>query len=291
MFGVYHLTININRDRQKKKIHLSQPYYTTEVIKKFRMTTCFPKKIPADPDTRLGKKEPVEAVSFPYREAVGSLLYLALVTRPDMAFAVGQVSHFVESPNSSHVNAVHHIISYLKRTSSHGICFDGYAPPSYPIGCSDADWGGCLDSQRSTTGTIFILYGGPIARSSHRQKCMSTSTVEAEYIAASEATKEAVWIRRILQDFRLGNGEPITIKNENQGAIQLTCHPARRQRTKHIDITYHFVRSKQEDRDIDIQFVNSQHQWADFLTKPLPSPRLTTIREAIGIVPALTLCD
>jgi hypothetical protein len=120
---------------------------------------------------------------------------------------------------------------------------------------------------------------------------MSTSTVEAEYIAASEATKEAVWIRRILQDFRLGNGEPITIKNENQGAIQLTCHPARRQRTKHIDITYHFVRSKQEDRDIDIQFVNSQHQWADFLTKPLPSPRLTTIREAIGIVPALTLCD
>jgi hypothetical protein len=251
------------------------------------MTTCFPKKIPAYPGTRLEKKEPEEAVSFPYQDAVGSLLYLALVTRPDIAFAVGQV----ESPNSSHVTAVHHIISYLKGTSSHGICFDGYAPPSYPIGYSDADWSGCLDSRGSITGTIFILYGGPIAWSSHRQKCISTSTVEAEYVAASEATKEAVWIRRILQDFRIDNGEPIIIKSDNQGAIQLTCHLAQRQRTKHINITYHFIRSKQEYREIDIQFVNSEHQWADFLTKPLLSPRLTAIREPVGIVPGLTLCD
>lgn len=92
--------ISINRDRKKKKIHLSQPDYTAEVVEKYRMTNCFPKKIPADPGTRLETKEPAEAVLFPYREAVGSLLFLALVTRPDMAFAVGQVARLVESPNS-----------------------------------------------------------------------------------------------------------------------------------------------------------------------------------------------
>lgn len=153
------------------------------------------------------------------------------------------------------------------------------------IGYSDADWGGCHDSRRSTTGTILMHHGGPIAWGSRRQSCVSQSTVEAEYVAASGTTKEAVSIYRILPDFQRGQEGLIIIKSDNQGAIQLARHPDQRQRTKHIDIRYPFIRSKQEIGEIDIQYIDTTRQLADILTKALPGPRFTAVRVSIGVLP------
>ena len=231
--------ITITRDRKRRMIHLAQPDYIAHVIEKFQMTSCYPKPVPADPGTHLTKlaEGSTTDTSFPYREAVGCLLYLALVSRPDISFSVGQVARFIESHNTSHIKAVRRIISYLCGTQSHGICFTESLEKSV-IGYCDADYAGCTDTRKSTTGSVFLLHGGPIAWCSRRQSCIATSTTEAEYVAASETAKEAVWIRRILPDFQQGQGEPITIKCDNKSAIQLTRHPDQRQKTKHIDIRY-----------------------------------------------------
>jgi hypothetical protein len=114
---------------------------------------------------------------------------------------------------------------------------------------------------------------------------VATSTTEAEYVAASETAKEAVWIRRILPEFQQSQDDPIVIKCDNQSAIQLTRHPDQRQKTKHIDVRYHFIRLQQEVGEIDIQYVSTADQLADILTKPLPGPRFNLIRNALGIRP------
>lgn len=279
--------ISIIRDRAQRKIHLSQPDYTGQIVEKFHMASCSPKPVPAVPGAHLTK--PVDGSSvdtaFPYREAVGSLLYLALVSRPDISFAVGQVARFVSSHNSSHVKAVRQIISYLRGTLSHGISFTGVISGP-PVGFTDADYAGCIDTRKSTTGSVFLYRGGPIAWCSRRQSSVAQSTAEAEYIAASETTKEAVWIRRILPELQQRLGGPTIIKCDNHAAIILASHPDQRQKTKHIDVRYHFIRSQQEAGEISIQYVNTDNQLADILTKALAGPRFKTIREALGVLPA-----
>jgi hypothetical protein len=278
--------VTITRDRKQRTIHIGQPDYIEHLVKKFQMTSCFPKSVPADPGTHLIKPtgESQTDTTFPYREAVGCLLYLALVSRLDISFSVGQVARFIESHNSSHIKAVRHIISYIRGTHGHGICYTGSSEKS-PIGYSDADYAGCNDTRKSTTGSVFLLHGGTIAWCSRRQRGVATSTTEAEYVAASETAKEAVWIFRILPEFQQSQGEPIVIKCDNQSAIQLTRHPDQPQKTKHIDVRYHFIRLQQEVGEIDIQYVSTANQLADILTKPLPGPRFNLIRNALGIRP------
>lgn len=279
--------ITIARDRVQRSIHISQPDYIGHIIEKFHMATCFPKPVPAAPGVHLIK--PAEGstleTAFPYREAVGSLLYLALVSRPDISFAVGQVARFVASHNSSHVAAVRQIIAYLRGTPTHGILYSG-ASSGPPIGYTDADYAGCIDSRKSTSGSVFVYRGGSIAWSSRCQSCVAQSTAESEYIAAGDTTKEAVWIHRILPELQSGEVGPITIKCDNQAAITLVSHPDQRQKTKHIDVRYHFIRDQLEARRIHIEYVNTLHQLADILTKALPGPRFKTIREALGVGPA-----
>lgn len=279
----------ITRNRQQRKIFLSQPDYIDKILRNFHMASCSPKIIPADPNAQLTRPTTTSEqnglkITFPYREAVGSLLYLALVTRPDISYAVGQVSRFVESYDQSHCNAVRRIFAYLRGTPNYGICFDGLSQGSL-VGYTDADYAGCIDSRRSTTGSVFLFHSGPIAWCSRRQSCVAQSTTESEYIAASETGKEAIWIQRVLPDFQPQWNGPITILCDNQGAIQLTRHPDQRQKTKHIDVRYHFIRQKQKEGEINIQYIESVNQLADIFTKALPGPRFTFIRDALGILP------
>ena len=278
----------IHRNRQQRKIYLLQPDYTAKIIKNFQMKSCHPRSTPADPSVHLVKPpaqggQVTATKTFPYREAIGSLLYLALVTRPDISFAVGQAARFVENFDSTHCKAVRQIISYLQGTRNYGICFDGSNPSSI-IGYTDADYAGCLDNRRSTTGNVFMLNGGPIAWCSRRQPCVATSTTEAEYIAASDTSKETVWIRRILPDLQQRHRGPITILCDNQSAIQLAKNPDQRQKTKHIDVRFHYIREQQERGEIDLKYVQTSSQLADIFTKPLPGPRFAYLRHSLGIV-------
>lgn len=172
---------------------------------RFDMAAQHPSAIPADPTkhlqaNRVSKSEGESTEHpFPYREAVGALLYLALSTRPDLSYAVGQVAKHCHNPNMTQWEPVAKIFAYLNGTKSFGIWLGGRL--NGITGFSDADFAGDIDDRSSTSGTIFFFRGGPVAWSSKKQTCIALSTTEAEYVGACEAAKTAVWLRCILQDF------------------------------------------------------------------------------------------
>lgn len=170
---------------------------------------------------------------------------------------MGQASRFCEEPRAQHWAAVKRILSYLRGTANHGI---RYSPSTDGLkGFSDTDYAGDLGTRRSTTGFIFILYGGPIAWSSRRQSCVALSSTEAEFIASCEAAKEAIWLKRLLAELEPGFNKAVPLKCDNQLAIQLVKNPVFHQRKKHIDVRYCFVRERQEAGDIDVLFVSSKN--------------------------------
>jgi hypothetical protein len=221
---------------------------------------------------------------YPYREAVGALLYLALSTRPDISYAVGQVAKYCQNPGESHWEAVSQIFGYLNGTKDLGIWLG--SEQSGIIGYSDADFAGDTNDRSSTSGSIFFFRGGPVAWSSKKQSCIALSTTEAEYVAACEATKTAVWLRYLLQDFS-GKEEEVPMFCDNQGAVKLVHNPEYHPKTKHIALRYHFVRRAVEEKMVNVNFVRSEDQLADIFTKALPGPAFSKMRKRIGVGKAM----
>jgi hypothetical protein len=208
-------------------------------------------------------------------------MYLMLSSRPDIAFSLNQVSQFSENPKKEHWAAVKRIFAYLQGTPNHGLRF---GTGDTLIGYTDADYAGNFQTRQSTSGFIFLLNGGPVAWSSRRQPCVALSTTEAEFIAACEATKEGIWIRRLLLELFPEWNKPIPIKCDNQSAIGLIKNPRFHQRTKHVDIRFHFIREHHEAKEIEVTYISTDNQLADPFTKPLPNPRFSNLRNLIGIV-------
>ncbi|CAH1109761.1 unnamed protein product [Psylliodes chrysocephalus] len=268
----YYVGLNIVRNKDGS-IFIHQSNYIRKIIKRFNLETANPVAIPADPNANLticdDDSFPLEEV--PYREAVGSLMFTAVVSRPDIMYAVGVVSRYVTNYSTIHWNAVKRIIRYLKSTIYYGIKYECNSNLPILFGYSDSDYAGDADTRLSTTGYLFKIGNGPVSWCSKRQRSVSLSTTEAEYVAASEATKEAIWIQQLLND--IGEKEvsniPIKLFIDNQSAIRLIRNPEFYKRTKHVDIRYHFIRQKYEDGQINPDYVHTNNQIADILTKPL----------------------
>jgi hypothetical protein len=205
-----------------------------------------------------------------------------LSSRPDISFAVNQVSQFCENPQRCHWTAVKRIMAYLKRTPEHGIRFGPKLNPL--LGFTDADFAGDTETRRSTSGYVFLLNEGPVAWNSRRQKCVTLSTTEAEYVAACEATRECIWLKRLLRELTPDWIGAIPIMCDNMSSIDLTKNPKFHQLTKHIHIRYHFIRWAQEEKEIDVRHISSKQQLADSFTKPLSNPRFSELRDAINVV-------
>ncbi|XP_037826813.1 secreted RxLR effector protein 161-like [Lucilia sericata] len=159
-------------------------------------------------------------VKFPYREAVGSLMYLAIATRPDIAFAVSYASRFMDSYNEEHIAVIKRIFKYLIGTIDEGIIFA--KTDDLFLNCySDSDYAGDTETRHSTSGYVLMLSGGTISWSSRKQQTIALSTTEAEYIAACESVKELIWVQRLLNDL-LGDDVQVPVLNlDNQSAIKL----------------------------------------------------------------------
>ena len=157
--------LSISRNRKEKLLYVSQPDYTEKILQRFQMSRCNPVSLPATPEAFLNKEENSEkTVKVPFKEVTGSLMYLMLSTRPDIAFAVNQISQFCENPQPDHWAAVKRIFSYLQGTRDYGLHFGPSI--SVPIGYTDSDYAGNTHTRQSTPGLIFILNGGSIAWSS-----------------------------------------------------------------------------------------------------------------------------
>ena len=172
------------------------------------------------------------------------------------------------------------LMRYLALTRDHGIVYG--AEPNLVIGYCDADYAGDLDTRRSTTGYVFILHGGAITWMSKRQSTVAASTTEAEYIAAAQATKEALWLRLLLNDL----GVPVNtfqIMADNQSALKLLKNPVMSSRSKHIDVVYHFARERVARGDVDFSYISTDEMLADMFTKPVPGNKLQLCCDGIGV--------
>ncbi|KAG5877261.1 hypothetical protein JTB14_013996 [Gonioctena quinquepunctata] len=197
-------------------------------------------------------------------------MFAAVVSRPDIAYSVGVASRFLNDPSKTHWNAVKRI-HYSKEEQ---LQLSGF---------SDSDYASDEDTRKSTTGYIFKLSNGAVTWSSKRQHSVTISTTEAEYVAACQATKEAIWIRRLMNDIGESVSMATPLNIDNQSAIKLIHNPEFHNRTKHVNIQFHFVREKFQDGEIEPVYVSTELQEADLLTKALPRTSFLNHRNLIGM--------
>lgn len=281
----YFLGVKIVQDCKAGTIWIGQPIYTEGILKKYGMENCKPVATPADPGLKLTKgTEDSEYVKEKhYQSMVGSLLYLSMRTRPDIAFAVSHAARFCSKPTSQHLTAVKRILRYLRGTTHHGLLFKSNGSKSI-IGYSDADWGGDITDSKSTTGYLFQLGGAAITWQSKKQTCTALSTAEAEYVALAGAAQEAVWLKQLNQELT-GKAEPVMIHEDNQSTIAIAKNPQFHGRVKHINIKYHFIREQVSNHNIKLKYCQTSSMIADMLTKGLGRIQFKKLREMAGVVP------
>jgi hypothetical protein len=280
----YFLSMKVERDRAAGTLSITQPKLTAELIEKFGMTESNGRMTPLSPALRLEtpkEGEELDTTKYPYQELVGSLLYLSVCTRPDISQAVGVLARHMSNPGKEHWQAAKGVLRYLTSTKGLGITFGGGEHSELECYC-DADYAGDINTRRSTTGYVFILNGGAISWNSKLQPTVAASTVEAEYMAASSAVKEALWIRRLLMEMDIPIDVPV-IKCDSQGAIKLLKHPIASQRSKHIDVIHHFVRERVMRKEVSFEYCNTKQMVADMLTKPLAETGFVKCRVATCI--------
>ncbi|KAM3254169.1 hypothetical protein ACQJBY_047973 [Aegilops geniculata] len=218
-----------------------------------------------------------------YRSIVGSLRYL-VHSRPDISYAVGFVSRFMEAPTTGHWAAVKQLLRYVAGTLNFGCRYKkGEAEPRL-IGYSDADFAGDVDDRKRTSGTVFVFGGSVISRQSQKQKVVALSSCEAEYMAATAAACTGVWLRRMLGDLLGDPGGATPLLIDNKSAIQLCKNPVFHDRTKHIETRFHFIRECVQDGRIAVDHVHTDEQLADILTKALPRVKFQELREKLGMI-------
>ncbi|XP_075076392.1 secreted RxLR effector protein 161-like [Nicotiana tabacum] len=221
--------------------------------------------------------------AVPYASAVGSLMYAMLCTRPDICFVVGVVSRFQSNPRKEHWTAVKHIIKYLKRTRDYMLIYQ--SDDLVPIGYTDSDFQSDRDSRKSTSGNVFTLGGGAISWRSIKQTCVADSTMEAEYVATSEAAKEAVWLGNFLRELGVVPSiqAPITLYCDNSGAVANSKEPRSHKRAKHIERKYHLIRDIVQRGDVVVTKIASENNLADPFTKSLPQKTFDKHVEGMGV--------
>lgn len=226
----------------------------------------------------VSQQEVEEMATIPYASAVGSLMYAMVCTRPDLAHAVSVVSRFMANPAKEHWQAVKWIFRYLKGTHSSHLEFS--RDTTNLIGYVDADYAGCMDTRRSTSAYVFTFGGCAVSWRSRLQECVALSTAEAEYMALSDAIKEAIWLRNIHGELTQGI-QKLRIMCDSQSAIYLTKDSMFHERTKHIDVRYHKLREVLAEGDIIVEKVSTSDNAADMLTKVLT---LTKFKHCLDLV-------
>ncbi|XP_058202223.1 secreted RxLR effector protein 161-like [Rhododendron vialii] len=227
-----------------------------------------------------------QMAQVPYANAVGSLMYAMVCTRPDISHAVSMVSRYMHDPGKGHWQAVKWILRYIQGTVNVGLKFgrDQKFGDQLAVGYVDSDYAGDLDKRRSTTGYVFTMAGGPVSWRSTLQSTVALSTTEAEYMAVTEAIKEAIWLQGLIGDLG-AKQEHINVYCDSQSAIHLAKNQVHHTRTKHIDVRFHFVREILEEGDILLEKIATADNPADMLTKVVTGIKFNHCLDLINISP------
>jgi hypothetical protein len=281
--GLMHYFLGIEVWQSPERIFLNQGKYAVEILKRFNMLEC--KSMNTPMETKL--KPLVDTLSklidaTLYRQIIGLLMYLTN-TRPDICFAVNTLSQFLVEPRHVHLVAAKLVMRYLKGTLDCGFSYDG--DHDFKLsGYIDSDWDGSVSDRKSTSGCCFSLGSAMISWKSRKQSNIALGTTKAEYIAAYSASCEAIWLCKLLTGLFDLDMEEITILCDNQSCIKMIEDPVFHDRSKHIDIRYHYIRDMVQRGAINLQYVSTDEQVADVLTKPLSHVKFEHFRDKLGIV-------
>uniref|UniRef100_A0A2N9GJ92 Reverse transcriptase Ty1/copia-type domain-containing protein n=1 Tax=Fagus sylvatica TaxID=28930 RepID=A0A2N9GJ92_FAGSY len=263
--GPLHYFLGIQVSHFSDGIFLSQQKYAREILAKASMADCKPIGTPLAQKHRLQLEGGPLVDATNYRSIVGALQYLTL-TRPDLTHVVNLVCQFMHQPSSSHFQAVKRILRYLQGTLAYGIRILSHSSLTL-YGFSDADWAGCPDTRRSTTGYCIYLGANCISWASKKQATVSRSSAEAEYRAMASAAAELTWLTYLLHDLGISLSTPPVLFCDNTSALHMTVNPVFHARTKHIELDFHFVREKVAAGALTTRYVPSQSQIVDLFTK------------------------
>jgi hypothetical protein len=264
------LNIKLHREDGNGEISLVQNHYVEKVLSRFGYSECSPAPTPYDPSVSLRKNWRIGRDQLRYSQIIGSLMYLASATRPDISYAVSKLSQFVSNPGENHWQALERVLCYLKGTMSYGIHYTGY--PRVLEGYCDANWISDADEIYATSGYVFSLGGGAVSWKSCKQTILTRSTMEAELTALDTATVEAEWLRELLVDLPVVE-KPIPVISmncDNQTVIvKVNSSKDNMKSTRHVKRRLKSVRKLRNSGVIALGYVNTSKNLADQFTKGL----------------------
>ncbi|KAI9905634.1 hypothetical protein PsorP6_013785 [Peronosclerospora sorghi] len=290
------LGIEVDYNQEKIQLKMIQGTYIERMVDKYNQDDAKPVYNPVVEDQLLTKNEKKDGKmdNRPYRSLVGSLLYVATGTRPDIAFAVCQLSRHLEQPCEEQWKAAIRVLKYLKSTKITGICYTGISQNITIEAYSDADWAGNRDNQKSTSGVISMVNGAPVIFKSKIQQSVALRTAEAEHLALYLCLQEILWIKSLFNELKIKIDYLIPIYKDNQSEIEIAKNNRYQSRSKNIDIRYHFIRDQIKAKVVDIIYIETKYQLSDLLTKAISTRRFRLLldkskignfksREGVGI--------
>lgn len=297
------LGIRVIRDRANRSLTLDQEEYLEAMLTKFGISHAqhHAKKIPAaDYSCLRPATEDDELIDVTeYQQAIGSLIHPMVYTRPDISFVLGRLSQYMAKPAKCHGIGVKNLMRYLRATITQKLKYgpEGvqyqiakeYSLPADTIKVfTDADWASDRYDRKSISGGVVMFYGGPISWASKKQNSVATSSAESEYISMAMFTKQGRWLAQMLKDlgkeeYVSARGDTVQLLGDNQGAIALTKNPHLHERSKHIDICYHFIRDLTEKEKVVTSYINTSDMVADGMTKPLARVAFERFKDMLGL--------
>jgi len=280
--GLLSYYLGIEVDQKEDHITVKQSTYARKVLGQFGMAECNSSKCPMEPRNKLNEDKGGKLVdATEYRKMIGCLRYL-LHTRPDLSYSVGLASRFMEKPTVIHAGAVKQIMRYLKGTTEYGLVYVQGGGTGVLVGYTDSDHGADQVERTSTGGMAFYLGENLVSWCSQKQKTVALSSCEAEFMAATSAARQALWLRNLLSEITEERPSAVTLYVDNNSARALMNNPVFHGRSKHIDIKYHFIRQCVERGQITVKRVSTDEQKANALTKALPVAKLVVMRHLLG---------
>ncbi|KAF7334034.1 hypothetical protein MVEN_02308800 [Mycena venus] len=278
------LGMEIHRDRAHGTLTITQSTYINKILAFHGMDSSNVIATPMDPNVKLTKLQDGEShpdIKNVYQSMVGALMYAAITTRPDIAYAVQMLSQFSSNHGPVHLTAVKRVYRYLHGTVNLGITYSAspdsnvvmHADFSEPRLYSDADWGNVVDDRKSISGFVTTLTGGAVTWSSKKQPTVALSTMEAEYIALSHAVRENLWLRQLFSELDCSATSPTPVFVDNRRTIDFTFNAGFHARSKHINIRHHFIRDAVASNKVSLHHCTSEENVADIFTKPLARPQ------------------
>ncbi|GKE46874.1 hypothetical protein Tco_1478132 [Tanacetum coccineum] len=281
MMGKISFFLGLKISQSPRGIFINQSKYAQESLKKYGMESSDPVDTPMVEKSKLDEDTQGKAVDpTHYHGMVGTLMYL-IASRPDLTFAICMCSRYQAKPTEKHLHALKRIFKYIRGTVNRGLWYpkdSSIALTAY----ADADHAGCQDTRRSTSGSMQLSGDRLVSWSSKRQKSTAISCTEAGYIALSGCCAQVLWMRSQLTDYGLGFNK-ILMYCDNKSAIALCCNNVQHSRSKHIDIRFHIIKEQVENGVVEIYFVNTEYQLADFFTKALGRERIEFLINKLGM--------